>query len=116
MADKIYCGSAKARDTQYGEELTVSVNVSTILENLIEYGFTSEKSNNKYITLKINRRKEVGRFGETHSLTIDTWKPNTIDKTPEASRKSHDARIAAATDTRKQTLDGVPNFPDDIPF
>ena len=28
-----------------------------------------------YINLNLNERKEVGKFWETHSMTVDTWKP-----------------------------------------
>lgn len=72
--EKLYCGSAKARDTQYGEELTVSVNLSECERQFKEHGYVS-KSGNNFITLKVQRRKEVGKYGETHTVIVDTWKP-----------------------------------------
>lgn len=72
--EKLYCGSAKSRDTQYGEELTVSVNLSECERQFKEHGYVS-KSGSNFITLKVQRRKEVGKYGETHSVMVDTWKP-----------------------------------------
>lgn len=72
--EKLYCGSAKSRDTQYGEELTVSVNLSECEKQFKEHGYISKTGSN-FITLKVQRRKEVGKYGETHTVTVDTWKP-----------------------------------------
>jgi hypothetical protein len=110
--EKIYCGSAKARDTQYGEELTVSVNLTECTKWFKDYGYISKDGEKHFITLKINRRKEPGKYGETHSVTVDTWKPG---------EKAEQARHVPMQRQDTQYTNHAPNtepapFPDDIPF
>jgi len=119
MGEKIYCGSAKARQTQYGEELTVSVNVSKVLENLLEHGYVS-KNQEKFITLKISQRKETGKYGETHTVIIDTWKPDSSRKQaqPEQNTPVNQERPqspSVASQSAQATDKDLP-FSDDIPF
>lgn len=67
--DKIYCGSGKEIDGKYGKMLKLSfskTDIETLLANLNEKG---------WVNLIASERKEVGKFGETHSITVDTWKP-----------------------------------------
>lgn len=66
---KIYCGSAKAKPTKYWEILKVSFWPKD-LEVLIE-----NKNEKWWVNLNISERKEVWKYGETHSVTIDDWKP-----------------------------------------
>ena len=68
-APKIYVGSGKMKETSYGPLLKLSFNqkdLETLQANLNEKG---------YVNLNCNERKEEGKYGETHSMTIDTWKP-----------------------------------------
>jgi outer membrane protein assembly factor BamA len=69
MSDKIYCGNAKAIETKYGEIMKVSFSRSDIEklnQNLNEKG---------YVNLNITERREADKYGNTHSVVIDTWKP-----------------------------------------
>jgi len=71
MADKIYVWSGKQKETKLGNLLKISFSnndITTLLNNL----------NDKwYVNLNVNERKSVGKYGETHSITIDTWRPGT---------------------------------------
>lgn len=65
MPDKIYIGNGK--QSKFGVRLSFSrKDLETMQANLSEKG---------YINLNLNERKEVGKFWETHSMTVDTWKP-----------------------------------------
>lgn len=67
--NKIYVGSAKAIQTKYGELMKISFrrqDLETMMNNLNEKG---------YINLNMNARREVGQYGDTHSLVVDTWQP-----------------------------------------
>jgi broad-specificity NMP kinase len=67
---KIYCGSAKQIETQYGQMMKVSMSradVEKLQANLNEKG---------YVNLKIQERQSADKFGNTHSVLIDTWQPN----------------------------------------
>lgn len=71
MAEKIYAPvSAKARDGRFGEEFSISFNVEKMLAFIKEH-----KTAKGYVNLKMNKRRDVGKFGETHSVTLDTWQP-----------------------------------------
>tara|TARA_R110000851_G_scaffold74298_1_gene164021 strand:- start:155 stop:403 length:249 start_codon:yes stop_codon:yes gene_type:complete len=68
MADKTFIegSSAKAITGQYGEFFNMSFN----LEKLAQYA--NEKG---YINITMSKRKEVGQYGDTHSFTLNEWKP-----------------------------------------
>ncbi len=71
MPEKIYLkSSAKEIDTQYGSMLAISFKAEDMI------AFCKEHANDKgYMNLNVNRRKEVGQYGDTHSVTLNTWKP-----------------------------------------
>lgn len=61
----------KSRDTQYGQQLRFSFKAADLI------AFIEDNTNDKgYINLNIIPRKEVGKYGETHSVTLDTWQPD----------------------------------------
>ena len=69
MADKIYFNSITAKQGQYGIKL--SGKVDKIIEEL-----KKNENESGFINLDLNPRQAVGKYGETHSLTVNTWKPN----------------------------------------
>lgn len=75
MAEKIYCGNGKAFGN-YGQ-----IGVSVCLTDLPKKHIT-EYNGKKYIKLKISPRKEVDKYGNTHSVEVDTWKPEPKPATP----------------------------------
>lgn len=67
MAEKIYVWSGKTITTKYGDMLGISFNrtdLQKMMDNL------NEKD---WINLNVAPRKDVGKYGETHSITI--YKP-----------------------------------------
>ena len=67
---KIYVGSAKVIKTQFGELMKASFSKSDLekmMQNLNEKG---------YITVSIPERREADKYGNTHSVVVDNWKPN----------------------------------------
>lgn len=72
MSETIYVPkcSAKARQTPYGEKLNLSFKVEDLL------AFAKQHANAKgYLNLTVSQRKEPGKFGDTHSVKLDTWEP-----------------------------------------
>jgi len=67
---KIYCGSAKKITTQYGELMKVSFSRSDI-EKL-----TANLNEKGWVNLNISERKEADKYGNTHSVVVDNWKPS----------------------------------------
>jgi hypothetical protein len=73
MSDKKdYVGNAKAIKTQYGEMLKISFGPKD-LEMLNQIA----AQNKGWVNLDCGQRKEVSDKGFTHSIWIDTWKPDT---------------------------------------
>ena len=67
MSDKKYIQwSAKAVPTQYGEMLNLSLKLSD-LQSIV-----NEKW---YVNITVSKRKEVGQYWDTHTVTENTWKP-----------------------------------------
>ena len=69
MNNKIFCGSGK----EFG--IYGTVNISVCLSDLPKEHITEGSSGKKYIRLKLNRKREPDQYGHTHSLEVDTWKP-----------------------------------------
>lgn len=84
--EKTYVGSVKAKTitTAYGdmEILKISFSKSDIeklSENLNERG---------WVNLDMVKRKQVSDKGQTHSITIDTWKPDAKGKLPVSHKEA----------------------------
>ena len=71
MSDqKIFCGSGK----EFGQYGQVGLNIC--LED-IPAEFKQPASNGKtYLKLNLARRKQPDQHGNTHYITVNTWKPN----------------------------------------
>lgn len=71
MADNpIYVGSGKAG--KFGVKINICIN------DIAEYAKANIKAadnGKKYIRLEVNPRKSEDQYGNTHSVRIDTWKP-----------------------------------------
>jgi len=101
---KIYCGSGKEKTFNGGGSIIeVSLTLDGIAELFKQYGFTT-KAGKKIIKLKIGKRREIGNYGETHTVEIDTFKPEAKPQRDEVTK--HYAKDDSVP----------PDFPDDIPF
>ena len=83
MSDKIFLKgvSAKEVETKYGTLLKISFNAKTFTDELI--GYANEKG---YVNCKVGKRKEADKYGNTHYLELDTWKPQqetVVENTPQ---------------------------------
>lgn len=71
MADsnKIYCGSAKP----FGQYDTLKLDIC--LDDIPEEHIRTGKNGKRYVKVNLNKNKQIGKFGDTHNLQVDTWKP-----------------------------------------
>ena len=77
MSDKIYAGNGKAyRFDDGGSVINVMIDVDALAHNFKQYGFTTEQGKRK-MRIKIHENREPDRYGNTHFVTVDTWKPET---------------------------------------
>lgn len=76
MEGPIYVGSGKEhRFLDGGSSISVSLDLNGMSQLFRQYGFTTQNGR-KIIKLKISQRRQVGQYGETHTVTVDTWKPD----------------------------------------
>jgi len=69
MSDKVYIGSAKTRTTNFGEVLALSFSakdIETMKSNLNEKW---------WVNIDLLKRKELGKYNETHYGVLNDWKP-----------------------------------------
>ena len=65
MAEKIFVGNGKVLGN-YGQ-LKISFKIADIQQ------YANDKG---YVNLVVAERKEPDKFGNTHSVAVDTWKPD----------------------------------------
>jgi hypothetical protein len=98
--NKIYVGFAKQIDfANGGNIIKISLNESDIAK--LQDNLTDGK-----IRLALMKRKEADKWGNTHSLEIDTWKPTTPKSQPALPVQQTEERF-----TENNNNDG-----EDIPF
>jgi hypothetical protein len=85
MSDKIYCGNGKEIQTKHGSMFRLSLNNSDI-EKL-----QAHVNKAGWVNLNMSKRKEVGKHGDTHYLTIDTWKPEAKQEQPTSAPAQSDS-------------------------
>ena len=64
----IYINKVTLKKSKFG--INMSVKTDEFIEQLRQH--TNEKG---YCNLEINERREVGKYGETHSMKVNEWKP-----------------------------------------
>ena len=58
--------TCKSKTSQYWEFFNISINLDKLEEHKNEKG---------YVNLVMSKRKEVWKYGETHSFKLNDWKP-----------------------------------------
>ena len=100
MAEHFYCGSGKERVFQDGGTiLSVTLDIDMLQAMFKDCGYIS-KAGKRYMTVKVGKRREIGKYGETHTVEVDTWKP---------AKKEEPVQ-------NKPAGQNVPSFQSDIPF
>ena len=121
MPEKIYVGSGKERTFDSGGSVvTVTIDVDDLINACKDHGFTTEGGKRK-IRLKVGSRRDIDRFGNTHFVEVDTWKPDGQSRAQSGSGGNgyQNGRQNANTAPSRASggvSRGEPDFPDDIPF
>lgn len=70
MADKIFlkCSAKQKRFDNGGSVINLGVKVADLIA--FAQAHTNERG---YLNLVISERREVGQYGDTHSVTLDTY-------------------------------------------
>ena len=101
---KIFVGGAKEMAGNYGVFHKISfsaADVEKLQQNLNAKG---------YVNLVMNQRREPSQYGQTHSLTVDTWQP-----TPQANPYQQAAQQPPQQSPQYNQQPVDPNE-DDYPF
>lgn len=69
MSETTYINSIKIKQSKFGQKM--SFNLDKLIEECSK--LVNEKG---YVNLEILPRKTEGKYGETHTVKLDTWKPN----------------------------------------
>ena len=130
MADKIYCGSAKEIQTQYGPIMKVTLDLDHIYQASKDgHSFTTQQGRKK-IKIDITARREPDQYGNTHSVSVDVWKPlpqggqnqNNQNHNPQENSNAQfmqDRAPAGQQNNQNYTPPSQPvadQYSDDIPF
>ena len=73
--EKIYVGSGKEKFE--GSLVETTINLSKIMKTCKDYIF--EYSGDKYIKLKVVKKREMDEYGKSHYVQVDTWKTATAE-------------------------------------
>jgi hypothetical protein len=80
MSDKIYCGSGK-RVGNYG-----TIAVSVCLDDIPAEYKRQAQNGKTYVNIRVDEKREADQYGKTHSVTVDTWKPDAPKSAPAPAR------------------------------
>ena len=69
--EKIYIGSGKEKFE--GSLVEATINLSKIMKTCKDFIF--EYGGDKYIKLKVVKKKQEDQYGKSHYVEVDTWKP-----------------------------------------
>lgn len=76
MAEKVYCGSGKEKSfPDGGSIIELTIPIEELVQHAEVYGFTASTSGRRMIRIKVSPRRQIGAYGETHTVEVDTWKP-----------------------------------------
>jgi hypothetical protein len=98
--EKIYVGNGKVHTFQNGgSEIKVRLCLDGLKDLHEKYGFTSDAGKH-FITLIVSEKREVDQYGNTHTVRIDTWKPD--------SSRSSGSSGTSAPPAKEETIDDIP--------
>ena len=69
MKDRIYCGSGVEKFD--GNLIETTINLSKLKDSEHIFEFNGDK----YIKLKVVKKREEDEYGKTHYVEVNTWKP-----------------------------------------
>lgn len=77
--EKVYAPiSAKQIETQYGPIIKLSGKADFLAQWIKQHA-----NEQGFINLDIGPRREVGKYGQTHNVTLNQWKPESKAQQPE---------------------------------
>ena len=120
MENKIYCGSGKEKTFQDGgSSISITLDIETLQRFFKEHGFTTQQGKKK-MKMNVSKRIETDQYGNTHSVSIDTWKPDpTQFPTKQQQNQQQMPQQSGGFESYKPPSGPVNNndgYDDEIPF
>lgn len=92
--------SAKARQTNFGEVIKLGIKVDDFI------AFARQHVNERgYLNLEISPRREQGQYGDTHSVSLDDFRPTPRDGETTTARGD---RVPVSRHSEPLTDDDIP--------
>ncbi len=115
--EKIFVGGSKEISGNYGVFHKISFSKADL--DVLQANLNSKG----YVNLNHNKRREPSQYGQTHSLTIDTWQPQqqTTSEAPTYNQFNSQEQNSTPPSTADFGIPETPNFddiedPEDCPF
>jgi len=90
MSEKIYIGSGKEKHfNDGGSVINLIIGLDGIAQYFKDYGFTTDQGKKK-LKLVVQKRREIDQYGNSHYVTVDTWKPEQQQAPPPAEKFEDD--------------------------
>ena len=78
MNDKIFIGNGKEKVFDNGGSvINATITLDGFKKYFEDYGFTT-KQGKKMLKIIIGKRREPDKYGKTHYVELDTWKPGQV--------------------------------------
>ena len=83
---KTYCNGVSAKQITFQSGKTIlklGINAEKMIAFLTQY-----KNAKGFVNLGISERKEIGQYGDTHTVWLDTWSPEAAKQSRMVAPKS----------------------------
>ena len=107
MADKIYCGKAKEVEGNYGTYYRINLCLSDIPAEFIK-----NAGSKQYVNLDLSMMRARDDNGNTHTITVNTWKPDNAQGGAKPPKQPQPKR----QEVRQPEFAGPESFEDDPIF
>lgn len=98
---KIYVPRSGAKQITFERSGKTILKLNFKVEDFIAF-LNQHKNEKGYITLGVSERREVGKFGDTHCVWLDTRKPNQNGERPASRPASKPAQQQPPADESDQ--------------
>jgi len=91
----IYVGKGKLkRFDGGGHVINCVIDLTELIKAAKEYGFDSNmgaSAGNRKVKIGVSKMQNADQYGNTHTIKVDTWKPDNVQSNDGASRLTGDA-------------------------
>jgi len=94
---KVYAPGTSVKEYKFEDGGSV-MRLSILVEKFAPF-VKANKNERGYLNLTISPRKEIGAYGETHSVSLDTWQPSKDKASTQNKSTTPKKETASAVDS-----------------